>query len=164
MRQTLNTWMTESAKEVLRGDSGERRFRNGENGVFFCFFPLGSQIFPSGFKGIWGWKFPNQEFVNDFLRWLCFSSAGQGKSVLSLSKRTETEISGFSAFCGFNVPCVCFKIIIFCMAAILAMLRQVQALRLPKIVDRRTRRSDFDEFKLMKWWSPSWELSINFLS
>lgn len=85
MRQTLNTWMTESAKEVLRGDSGERRFRNGENGVFFCFFRLGSQIFPSGFKGIWGWKFPNQEFVNDFLRWPCFSSAGQGKSVLSRS-------------------------------------------------------------------------------
>lgn len=37
------------------------------------------------------------------------------------------------------------------------MLRQVQALRLPKIVDRRTRRSDFDEFKLMKRWSPTSE-------
>ena len=37
MRQTLNTWMTESAKEVLRGDSGERRFRNIESRCFFCF-------------------------------------------------------------------------------------------------------------------------------
>ena len=51
MRQTLNTWMTESAKEVLRGDSGERRFRNIESRCFFLLFPVGIAIFSFRFQG-----------------------------------------------------------------------------------------------------------------
>ena len=79
MRQTLNTWMTETAKEVLRGDWEGERFRNDEScGFLFSvgitsFSPQVSQV------GFWGVLRNSKPRVCQpiFFRWLCFSSAGQ---------------------------------------------------------------------------------------
>lgn len=66
MRQTLNTWMTESAKEVLRGDSGERRFRNGENGVFFAFSGWDRKFFLQVSRGFGGGNFQTKSLSTIF--------------------------------------------------------------------------------------------------
>ena len=108
MRQTLNTWMTESAKEVLRGDSGERRFRNIESRCFFCFSRLGSQYFPSGFKGIWGWKVPKvcqrcfKVALFSFGRYIIYIFSFKG----DLEKK-DGRFGGFEA--RNNTPGFCFK-------------------------------------------------------
>ena len=79
MRQTLNTWMTETAKEVLRGDSEGERFRNDESRGFL-FSGWDHKFFPPTFhRWVFGGLRNSKPRVCQpiFFRWLCFSSAGQ---------------------------------------------------------------------------------------